>query len=425
MLIAIVLIGCQPATNKFRIPWPVVVGDTTGSRRVQYQSQVVELSTLRDPSHLRGDAAVVVINPKIDHSENGSSLNLAESKVEYLRDGDVLVPANMDSLQALTVYAHHEKLHQLDLDLGFKAFAQLPARIGVMARLATITGGVLETISSNALYVSELDALFFVPYDLGKWPLSLNAGVIAHEHFHRLFDQIFRESLPENALKVSSGRSCQLHVPEDIPEQEIPATTTLKRIPLRELAINTGIYNRVLLRALNEGLADFWGWAYSKDDNFIQISLGTDEGDRRRLDRGVVRPLITATQFKNDLVLRGSDLNRIAMAYRVGTQYSRVLREVYDRAIDGRGQTASLAIKLYFQRALIQSVRALSSSIKNFNETEIDPADWVKKFVVSLKTIPEQGANFKGFTSAEAADLCQFTASISAPSVASVCSGLK
>ena len=82
----------------------------------------------------------------------------------------------------------------------------------------------------------------------------MNAGVIAHEFFHSIF---FKKVLGK--LRAINSDSDRL-------------TTA-----------GPELFNLTYVRGLNEGLADFWGWLYTKDQNFMRFSFaGSNEG--RSLD---------------------------------------------------------------------------------------------------------------------------------------------
>ncbi|MES2962824.1 MAG: hypothetical protein V4760_02965, partial [Bdellovibrionota bacterium] len=316
-----VLAGCAPeesrfSTKTYRLPFPGEDGT--------YALRDVELSTYREPEKFRGDVAQVFVEP---HESNGQ-LAGEEPVGRYLKGGDgVLVPADFASLQATTVYAHMERLHTLDEKLGIANAIRWPLKIGVQTNVVDQGRGV----NNNAVYDGRLDALLIVPYTGAGIPIAMNAGVLAHEHFHTIFQSFVLSKVKESSVVVGKpgglqsvfehecswiDRSVMPMTPAEPPpvappaaepapappgpapaqpgpsepKQETPVpgspTKPAKKPPFvfkrtiedeeTEKAAEgmpKRTYNGFMLRALNEGLADFWGWVYTGDMSYIQLSL--------------------------------------------------------------------------------------------------------------------------------------------------------
>ena len=118
----------------------------------------------------------------------------------------------------------------------------------------------------NAFYNSAVDTLFFVPYKDTALPIPLNPGVIAHEHFHSYFSyQVLNPLVSEKVIPRlgSSGNYKTQKGTEDL-------------------------YSLFVLKAINESLADVWGWIYSNDPDFVALSLPKAQNSRN-LDRDIER----------------------------------------------------------------------------------------------------------------------------------------
>lgn len=133
-------------------------------------------------------------------------------------------------------------------------------------------------------------------------------------------------------------------------------------------------FNQVLLRSMNEGFADFWGWSYSRDERFIARSLGEAEYQARRLD-GPSDPLPDAATIRSKVESRANEREQVMFAYRNGTRYSRFLRSLVETAVQA-GVSRDEAVE-EVRRALVSSVFAIgafgASSPNVWTESELDP----------------------------------------------------
>lgn len=353
LVVGFALVACSPFeetvnTRTFRLLWPSA--GKNGS--VEYGFQNVEVETLSDPDHFRGDVAEVIVDPK----SSGGKVVGDDAVARYAREGSVLRPADFVTLQAVTVYAHLERLSKVDRSLGLHGSLRGREKIGLLARIPE--GPRSSTIlMNNAVYDGGLDALFIVPFDQQTLPLSMNAGVIAHEHFHRLFQAAILDPLKMAARSGTipygwdDSIGCAHNQIAYQMKQEAPTGGD----------ITVRVYNQVLVRGMNEGLADYWGWAYSGDETFVGRSLGDGEDRERRLDTKVTG-FPTPQELKNTLLVVDrsgrsvlkSEGGRIQAAYRFGTQYARMLRGMTEamitsgiprgKAIEGMRRALAMAL---------------------------------------------------------------------------------
>lgn len=300
----------------------------SGSVRVQlpfvidgkYSLQIIELVTLENLVSLKGLAARFLIDP----DTVSGKLQGRDPEVRYIRDEDgVIVPKDMLSLQLLTVYAHFEKMREMDRRLGVTDKVIWPAKVAVNARYRTDDG----TMVNNALYSGQHDALLMVPYTSSALPMMVNAGVLAHEHFHNIFQKMVIEPLGKKfpgAAQATSHDEKEILKIFGIADGDIQSTTEADQSNLRQN------YHEVFMRALNEGLADVWGWIYSGDDAFVGRSLPSEKL-RRQLDVQVLGSLESMNKIKLTLDQGLTTPGRLAYSYALGTQYARILRNYATR----------------------------------------------------------------------------------------------
>lgn len=240
----IFFVGCTPTdpddTSKSEIFVQVPVFKNT-----QYELDVVPLKTLTDIRHLEGQSAKfqtessVVPNPSPAQGEPKNQLHGQDPQIRYFRRADgVYIPTDFLSLQLFSLYASFEKLKLIDESLGLGSLLKWPRKVVVQANV--VSG--LESMENTALYSGEFDAYVFVPYTESNMPLMVNQGVVAHEHFHALFQKLFLE-----------------------PQQKTLAANVKTE--------SEKLLQSAMIRAVNEGLADIWSYLLIGDPSFVGRSI--------------------------------------------------------------------------------------------------------------------------------------------------------
>jgi len=140
-------------------------------------------------------------------------------------------------------------------------------------------------------------------------------------------------------------------------------------------------YNAFLLRAVNEGLADFWGWVYTGDDSFIQLSLPR-EGGVRRLDmesgrlpdgRSIRASLVDFSQ--PDRIRTASQ--RVSLAYVLGTQYARFMHATALEIIGDK--KATLADRKAVARAVLDILPSIGQQAADSYDREFMSPNFILK----------------------------------------------
>lgn len=313
--------------------------DTKGDVRVLIPNSVnsrhtlneTELRNIEKLETLKGKYAEFYFAPRVADSTIAGKPAIAK----FIKNKNgVLVPANEPTKQLAVIYLHTQKLAELDAELGVYGINQWPRKIGVAVR---VEGGS----RNNAFYDGRTDSLLVVPYDRNELPVGINPGILAHEHFHSLFYKI--------VLKGTANEDAASH---DI--KEIAAGTNLdiraRNKSLRTLKLTKDklseeeleeLYKILVIRSLNEGLADYWGWMYTGDPDFIALSLPSQK-ERRSLKAdnffaNADLPMTSVLKERLHLFHQRGVSGKMAdyvigYSYEVGTQVSRFLKsftEVY------------------------------------------------------------------------------------------------
>lgn len=248
-------LGCQKNPENWNAGKPfktqIVVGTSSG-----VEFKIVELEGVKDQKTLKGDVVEFFLSP----GEKNSKVVGQSAIARFVQDSDgVFIPANSLSLQMVSLYFHMQSLRKLEIESLSQTYVSWPRQIGLQVNTKNA-----ETRFNNAFYNSQLDVIFFVPYADQQLPLPLNGGIIAHEHFHSYFSYGIQQKL--SAEKIE---------------------------PLDDY----------MLKSLNEGLADIWGWIYTGQPDFISLSL-PDLGQLRKLDTthlGVPLQVKSKSELESDL----------------------------------------------------------------------------------------------------------------------------
>lgn len=392
------LVSCSSNSNPYasrtyRIPWQ---DGPTG----KYTLQEIEIKTLADPEGFKGSTATIWIEP----TDRGGKVAGERPIGRFIRGSDgVIVPADLVSLLATTSYAHFEKLREMDTAVGADKFVKWPLTIGLQAHM--FERG--RPMTSNAIYDGRFDALFIVPYTESALPIAMNAGILAHEHFHSLFQNMVLGPMKEKSVVVGkpgiehAGCHGGAHIfgvtkaAENLEQEDGGSLSIEEENELREQAANEipkPVYNAFVLRGLNEGLADFWGWVYSGDVSFVGRSLPSQDRSRR-ID---AHPGQLATELRVRRSLVDLDRNdkmipeehRVKMSYMLGTQYARFLREIAVEMADG--QEPDFVTRMTLARAVLQSIPMIAENSAKVYDSDYISTDFIlKPLILNLPRVTD------------------------------------
>jgi hypothetical protein len=362
------------------------------SSQGQYHLSTVSLTTLSDLKHMKGTAAQFLMDPHLFKNQ----LRGRSPELHYIRNTHgVIVPTDAASLQLLALYAQFEGLRRLDESLNIGNATQWPVTVAVNALTKnTISGDVEE---NNAFYTGQFDAYLFAPYTREQLPLMVNSGVIAHEHFHALFQHLVidpvKDKYPDASRASAHDEKSRLQqfgligLNEDASDEAATAVNENAGDDIAESADASAKYHSVLLRGVNEGLADVWGWIYSGDDNFVGRSLRS-ETYRRNLGVSVYQ-LSDKQQLLRDVQSMGvAELGR--RPYQIGTELARSLRQLMKRrhadVAEGQKEIA---------RAIVQALPQLSARIASLKADEfLSPSEMMTMITSQIPSLSADDCQF-------------------------------
>jgi hypothetical protein len=340
----------------YLIPWP----DDAGN----YQIRPVKIESYDNPGSLKGRFSQVLVNPGVSDRQFQSP----EGVGRYVRNSDgQFVPLDAISLQAAAIQAHFERLAKMDAEL--LAQSHWPARIAVEIGITNSSG---QTATNNALYWSDVDALLIPPYIGADVPITVNAGILAHEHFHMIFQHMLLQKVSLPPAGVQQALQLARHgtwlTTSNADSGAVAGAPSPSPSPNPSDAAVVGVYNTFYLSALNEGLADFWGWIYTGDPAFISPSL-PQQKDARSLAKPLlgkldgVAQILARTKDSNGQSLKIEELKR--KSYAVGTTYARALREL-TIAMSGGEKNLNRKVRMAMAALII---KALPDVVGDFNKS--------------------------------------------------------
>lgn len=320
VLLSLFVMGCGSAKNecgnRFMVLWP--------NQNGEYAFRDVEFSTLNSPYQLKSNVAEVFYQSTI---RNGGYQGPV-ARPHLTRSDGVCVPMNAQSSMAAAAYGHMEHIYKFERRLGVLHQLIWPRKIGIDILLQ----GDPRDTQDNAHYVTDHDLIVIVPSSRARVPIALNPGVIAHEHFHAHF---------------------QRHVLN--PVKEVLPNVRIEQLDGANLTTYGGV-NNFVVRAWNEGLADFYASVYTGRPDSLLDSLdehiirGRAVGDLQRCERGVrasrdlskpLRRLSTTREFVR--IAHDPRMNPTAFkaqSYCEGVMLARLLYRIANE--EGKSPTAFL-----------------------------------------------------------------------------------
>ncbi|WP_413582628.1 hypothetical protein [Bdellovibrio sp. HCB288] len=352
ILLAMAVTACSGQENTSQVSGSVQVLAPMNDSKNGYSLKFIELSGLDNLREVSGRFVRFFISPRIlDNRLNGPA---PQGRFIKNTDGN-FVPTNEQSQQLVAIYGHMQNLAKLDEEVGAGGVNHWPRDIGVAVRESS---GLIN----NALYDGSTDSILIVPYTHQNLPIAVNGGILAHEHFHSLYYKLvmkdFKDPAGEQEIHTGSNhdRSEFLKLAGIVEDKANATSLRVDGAPKigkgREVVVSEKLvkryYNRYLHRGLNEGLADFWGWVYTGDPEFIASSLPDFKRQRSlNVAEYEVVSLVAAERLRSITASYVNFNSRQAyeeymrdMAYSLGTKYSRLLKLFTDKSAESRGVDA-------------------------------------------------------------------------------------
>ncbi|QSQ24996.1 hypothetical protein JY651_08715 [Pyxidicoccus parkwayensis] len=216
--------GCAPDSSA-----PVKVSALVLNSNGEYAPQDVELKTISDIVGLKGSVADFHGGARIVWDSNDEDLGNATTiealkaaliknegrdvTASYIDQGGVLWPADFHTWNMVTAYYGMERAFDYFQTVGNVPAADFKDPVTTYYFPEFILADVdKDPLRDNALYFSVLESFLVLPFDqLQRAPLAINAGVIAHEYSHRIFNlKVYNGSPYPEALALWTAGSPSL-----------------------------------------------------------------------------------------------------------------------------------------------------------------------------------------------------------------------
>lgn len=348
--------GCVPGAHQAEDPDRVEVLAPISRSDGSYSLDFFELLGLEDLEILKGSFVEFFISPRIEDGK----LHGSHPRTRFLRTTEGrYVPANEVTQQLATVYLHMQRLAALDVELGAADVNKWPRDVGVAVR---VKGGM----NNNAFYDGLSDSLLFVSYVQQGLPISINAGVLAHEHFHSLF---YKLSIPDKTFQGTIHNREEFLKMTKISEIGIGKVT---KLPVKDPETQRALYDITLLRAMNEGFADYWGWMYTGNPDFLAQSLPREGRPRSlKVDKNESWfSLPSQKEIERGLSVMYGNYEKkevkdyaIGYAYQLATRFSRMLKRFADIYAETR-DVDSLKARKEIGKILLKTLPKIKEDFK-------------------------------------------------------------
>ena len=384
-LASVVLGACSSEPNAVDHDGSIRVLTPNSDSQGKYTLQMLTLQGITDLQEMAGQFARFFLSPRIVNNR----LDGPAPQTRFVRNKEgEYIPSNEMTQQLATVYYHMQKLANLDKEMGVGEINHWPRDIGVAVRIKGVP-------SNNAFYDGVTDSMLFVPYTKNEMPIAINGGILAHEHFHSLFFKIVMPDLPYRGGIHDRGEFLEtVGIVEELSQRK-----KLDMLPLDREAVEVDktslhfYYHLSLMRGLNEGLADFWGWMYSGDPDFIAQSLPSEKVGRSLLPseetsvnyltstESLQREMKRAFAFENDQEKVRNFA--IGQAYTLASQYSRVLKKFTDKYSQERG-VEELQARKEIGKAILEMLPQMHTDFAELGESYYSPVLFLERFAAKL-----------------------------------------
>lgn len=371
ILWAVLLTSCADRTDVEKADGLVSVQIPIQTSASSYQLKNVELVGMKNLKEVSGQFAHFFYSPGLNNSQLSGSAPTAH----FIKSGSLFIPTDIISAQMATIYYHMQNMAALDSQLGAGNINQWPRSIGLETQLIEKDG----VRKNNAFYDGQTDAMMFVPFTETNLPISINAGIIAHEHFHSLFYKIvIKKAIATNKIAFNIISTHPKPILIDPKKMQRPPKAISEKSKIL-------LFNEIYVRGLNEGLADFWGWLYTDDVDFMKWSLPTFTQARTlSLDHSDAGAYLTQQDIDGEIndLIQQTDKPRAELInfYKIGTPYARFLKE-WVKLYSAQNEISAADAKLAIGKQIINYLYDLQKTISALEENQtLNPTDLFNYF---------------------------------------------
>lgn len=328
-----------------------------------YRMEVVELKTLESVKKIGSSKIQLSVDPQFF---NDGTLDAKKPEAQFIVNEDgVIIPTSTDTSQMFSIYKVMEDIYFFDKSIGADKLLTYPRNVSLQTR-STKNVNPLNRVS----YKSFFDRIVIFKYVGGKIPLSINSGVLSHEHFHAIFSNLLKPI--ENTLGKTKKDSIEI-IDSEIISKNLQQTVG---------------YNFLILKALDEGMADFWAALQTGLENPYLASFESKDKMHERSVLAVVNEMDEQAALENIFDFSdyqqeekfSANKNRPThgSVYSKGTMYSNLLKSLSEKIVSEKEPSA----KLNHGQWIVESLKKLEMTVKAKGKQEIlTQADIINSFI--------------------------------------------
>lgn len=262
---ALLVVGCTPTPTLMRVVDQVSPDGLYTTRDVPIGPDL-DLHRVAD-SHARFVVNATIHEHRLMAVDRGTARDSMVSgggmpSARWLPEGGVAVPLDYDTLNLFSSYVHLREAQTFFEGLQVDVATEMSV-IYYHPEIDDRTASLPKT--DNAAFLANVDAFLLLPMEiLQDVPFSMNPGVLAHEFSHRVF---YYEAWGARMFEIL----------------------------LRDLLTLQDLHTWNLIRALDEGVADYFGALLADDPRFLRGSVFASLSEARDLDVLRVMPAAWST----------------------------------------------------------------------------------------------------------------------------------
>lgn len=392
----------NPFSSKEQKPYKVTLLEYDEDGKGRFTDKTLE--TLEDPVAVESSQIKIRINSKFYPTKIEDQIPRAIYRVN---SSGVLMPMDTNSMLYYGLYYNMEQLLKFDRAVGIEGLLALPRIVSIQTEPFKSSNGVSRFWKNNLAYMPGYDRIVIYKFDNSHVPAALNLGLIAHEHFHAVFEHLVK---PHELVLFGMNEEIEARRQEIIRNRVLTKNLTAEDIPVTKLSasgltededkafkddvrrIQEGPkgYNFLMLNALSEGISDYWAWLVTghevaADPTFKDVEeLKSFSFEHRRISPEVLRMLSDETakadfnfatfieeetagtskskpDIKND-----NKVSVRAKFYYYGAMYAKLLRAISDATIEGDASVK----KVEAGRWIVGSLSNLRKNLEVFNQNK-------------------------------------------------------
>lgn len=337
-----------------------------------YKLEAVQIKTLDSIKKIKSSKIQVTMNPRF--LRDGTVEDLQPEAQFMITKDNVIVPTRTETAEMFSIYKIMEDLYFFDRDLGISSVLKYPLHVSLQTRASR-----QRSAENNATYLPYFDHITVWKYVGDLVPLGLNRGVLAHEHFHALFSNIVH---PDRYTVKSDAQG--------LADDEQEGQYTFIDIFHDSDTDSEAGYNFLILKALDEGLADFWANLFTDLENPYMASFDSDSAMSYRSIKPIVNQMESQEEltkifnfndYKQENAVNSENDKRVhAYVYGRGVWYSNLFKAMSLKIT--ADETDPKMKKIIIGQWIISSIKKLARVVQEKGQTEIiTQADILNNFV--------------------------------------------